>query len=89
MSHKSQIANSFLTLECYFKVPNKRVPPLNFLEKNPTHPLLLGPPRLLIFGFSSLAPKKIEQCKTYLSIRNSIKSNEIDFLECFRFQRYF
>ena len=48
---------------CCSKVPNK-------------HPLLLGPnprPRLLIFGFASLAAKKIEQCKTYLSIRNSIK----------------
>ena len=32
---------------------------------------------------------KIEHCKTYLSIRNSIKSDEIDFSECFRFQRYF
>ena len=46
-------------------------------------------PRLLIFGFSSLAPKKFEQCKTYLSIQNSIKSNKIDFFECFRFQCYF
>ena len=51
--------------------------------------LLLDPPRLLIFGFSSLAPKKFEQCKTYLSIRNSIKSIEINFFECFRFQCYF
>ena len=48
------------------------------------------PPRLLlIFRFSSLARKKFEQCKTYLSIRNSIKSNEIDFFKCFRFQCYF
>ena len=97
MSHKSQIANSFLTLECYFKIPNKRNPRLLFWKKksdpNPlSSPLLLGPPpspRLLIFGFSSLAPKKFEHCKTYLSIRNSIKSNEIDFFECFRFQCYF
>ena len=46
-------------------------------------------PSLLVFGFSSLAPKKFEQFKTYLGIRNSIKSNEIDFFECFRFQCYF
>ena len=73
------------------KVPNKRGPPLIFFEKNPTPPLLLGPPppRLLIFGFSSLPPKKFEQFKTYLSIRNSIKSNEIDFYVSFRFQCYF
>ena len=56
----------------YSKVPNKRIPPcLFFLKKKsdtppPTPPLLLGPSRLLIFGFSSPAPKKIEQCKTYL-----------------------
>ena len=66
-----------VALQLYSKVPNKRDPPLNFFEKkNPTLLLLLGPPRLLIFGFSSLAPKKIEQFKTYLSTRNSI--NEID-----------
>ena len=55
------------------------------LQPSPPPP----PPRLLILGFSNLTPKKIEQCKTYLSIRNSIKSNEIDFSECFRFQCYF
>ena len=51
MSHKSQIANSFLTLECYFKIPNKRNPRLLFWKKksdpNPlSSPLLLGPPPL-------------------------------------------
>ena len=45
------------------------------------------PPRLLIFGFSSLAQKKFE--KTYLSIRNSRTSNEIDFFECFGFNVIF
>ena len=58
----------------YSKVRNKRTPRLVFLKKNPT------PLRLLIFGFSSLAPRKFEQCKTYY---------EIDFFECFRFQCYF
>ena len=76
-------------LSGYSKVPNKRAC-LFFFEKKsdqtPSSPLLLGPHRLLIFGFSCLAPKNIEQCKTYLSIRNSIKSNEIYFSECFRFQ---
>ena len=52
-------------------------------------PLLLGLPCSLIFGFSSLAPKKIEQGKTYFSIRDSIKSNETGFLKCFRCQCYF
>ena len=33
--------------------------------------------------------KKIEHCKKYISVRNSIKSNEIDFFECFPFQCYF
>ena len=40
---------------------------------------------LVIFRFSSPAPKKFEQFKTYLSIRNSINSNEIDFFEYFLF----
>ena len=77
--------------KCYSEVPNKRPPPpLMFFEKKiRPHSFLLGRLRLLIFGFSSLAPKQFEQCKTYLSIRNSIKSNEIDFFECFRFQCYF
>ena len=73
----------------YSKVPNKRYPTAYFFGKKPRSPAVIRTPRLLIFGFSSLAPKKIEQCKTYLSIRNSIKSNEIDFSECFRFQCYF
>ena len=79
----------------YSKVPNKRPPPLIFFQKkNPTPrspplPLLGPPPRLLIFGFSNLAPKKFEQCKTYLSIRNSRKLKEIDFFQYFRFQCYF
>ena len=66
-------------------------PPVIFFEKKiRPPPLLLGPPLpLLIFGFSSLVPKAFEQCKTYLSIRNSIKSNEIYFFECFCFQCYF
>ena len=68
----------------YSKFPNKRpLPPLFFWKKN------LTPSPLLIFGFSNLTPKKFELCKTYLSIRNSINSNEIDFSECLRFQCYF
>ena len=67
--------------------------PLILLKENPSHLLLLGPPspppRLSIFGFSKLALKRFEQYKMYLSIRYLIKSNEIDFFECFRFQYYF
>ena len=74
----------------YSKVPNKRASPRIFFEKrNRTPPLLLGPPRLIIFGFSGLAPKKFEQCKTYLSILNSIKSSEIYFLNVFVFNVIF
>ena len=73
-----------LLLWLYSKVPNKWGPFAYFFwKKNPTPPLLLGPLRLLIFVFSSLAPKKFERCKTYLSIRNSTKSNEIDFSNVF------
>ena len=78
----------------YSKVPNKRAPPLIFLKKesappSPQAPAVIRIPRLLIFGFLSLASKTFKQGKTYLSIRNSVKSNEIDFSECFRFQCYF
>ena len=77
-------------LNAYSKVPNKRPPPpFIFFEKKIQPPAVIKSLRLLIFGFSSLASKKIEQCKTYLSIRNSTKSNEIDFSECFHFQCYF
>ena len=83
-------SNNFLS---YFKVPNKCPPPAYFSgEKKidpPSPPAVIRTPRLLIFGFSRLASKKIEQCKTYLSIQNSIKSSEIDFFECFRFQCFF
>ena len=47
------------------------------------------PPLINFWIFKSRSKKKIEQCKTYLSIRNSIKSNETDFSECFRFQCHF
>ena len=57
--------------------------PAYFFEKE-SPPPSLPPFRLLILGFSSLAPKKFEEYKTYLSILNPI-----DFFECFRFQCYF
>ena len=44
--------------KCYSEVPNKRPPPLMFFEKKiRPHSFLLGPLRLLIFGFSSLGSK--------------------------------
>ena len=46
-------------------------------------------PRLLIFGFSSLAPKKFEQCKTYLSIQNPIKIEQNRFFRMFSFSMLF
>ena len=82
-------------MKIYSKVPNKRPPPplrLFFKTKSDPPAVIRTPPPhpgLVIFGFSSLAPKKFGQCKTYLNIRNSIKSNEIDFFECFHFQCYF
>ena len=81
----------------YSKVPNKFPPPPIFFEKiNPTPPHCClepppPPPPLPLINFwifKSRSKKIIEQCKMYLSIRNSIKSNEIDFSECFRFQCY-
>ena len=62
-----------------------------FLKPPPPPPVLLGPPPppINFLIFMSRSKKKFEKCKTYLSIRNSIKSNEIDFSECFRFQCYF
>ena len=63
--------------------PPRSLPPLIYFRTPPSPP----PPRLLIFGFSSLAQKKFE--KTYLSIRNSRTSNEIDFFECFGFNVLF
>ena len=62
--------------------PPRSLPPLIYFRTPPS-----PPPRLLIFGFSSLAQKKFE--KTYLSIRNSRTSNEIDFFECFGFNVIF
>ena len=70
------------TLRSRINIPHPP-PPLIFFEKNSEPPA----PRLLIFGFSSLAPKKVEQFKTCFSIRNSMNSNEIDFFECFCFFR--
>ena len=54
----------------YSKVPNKRAPRLFFLKKKKKirPPAVIRTSRLLILGFSSLAPKKFEQYKTYLSI---------------------
>ena len=64
------------------KVPNKQPPQrLICFFKKIRPPLPPSPPLLLVP--SPLARNKIEQRKTYLSIRNSIKSKEIDFLECF------
>ena len=58
-----------IKIPAYSKVPNKRPSAYFFEKKNPTAPPPLPPtPRLLIFGFSSLAPKKFEQCRTYLKI---------------------
>ena len=45
----------------YSKVPNNRPPPtplIFFFNPTPPPPPPPLPPRLLIFGFSSLAPKK-------------------------------
>ena len=57
----------------YSKVPNKQpLPPppphpqLIFFEKKSDPLTVIRIPCLLTFGFSCLAPKEIEQCKTYL-----------------------
>ena len=51
---------------------------------------LKSPPTPLInFWIFKSHSKKIEQCNTYLSIRNSIKSNKIDFSNVFVFNVIF
>ena len=63
LCRKSTSKKKIQKKDWYYKVPNKRGAPLIFFEKN----------KSLILEFSSLAPKKIEQGKIYVSIQNSNK----------------
>ena len=98
MLFKKHAVMVYLHRISYSEVPNKCLILLSLIRKKSAPPPSTPPspsavirttqPVLSNFWNFKSRFKKFEQRKTYLSIRNSIKSNGIDFLECFRFQCY-
>ena len=94
--HSYQKNNSAAIIKQNAYIETQRRQGLNLTNTTLRSRINAPPPRLFFLKKKSDPPwifkprsKKIELCKTYISIRNSIKSNEIDFSECFRFQCYF